>query len=156
MKAFKSVLIALCLCLPLVSWASSVYVHSAKARLMAEPNFGATIVVTLAKGDELELLEAQQRWAKVRLKDQEGWISTLLIKEQPPLDLISVIGSEAISLEGEARLRASDVATAGATRGLTEGEALTGDEVSDYDELLELEQQQVSDEEVQDFSESIQ
>jgi hypothetical protein len=123
---------------------------------MAEPNFGATIVVTLAKGDELELLEARQRWAKVRLKAQEGWISTLLIKEQPPLEVISVIGSEAISLEGEARLRASDVATAGATRGLTEGEALTDDKASDFDELLELEQQQISDEEVQEFSESIQ
>ncbi|WP_320826697.1 SH3 domain-containing protein [Reinekea sp.] len=156
MKAFRSVLIALCLCLPVVSWASSVYVHSIKARLMAEPNFGATIVVTLAKGDELELLEARQRWAKVRLKAQEGWISTLLIKEQPPLEVISVIGSEAISLEGEARLRASDVATAGATRGLTEGEALTDDKASDFDELLELEQQQISDEEVQEFSESIQ
>ena len=156
MKAFRSVLIALCLCLPLVSWASTVYVHSAKARLMAEPSFSAGIILTLAKGDRLELLEAQQRWAKVRLNDQEGWISTLLIKEQPPIDVISVIGSEAISLEGEARLRASDVATAGATRGLTEGEALTGDKASDFDELLELEQQQISDEEVQQFSESIQ
>ena len=156
MNITKFALITLCLCVPISSWASSVYVHSTKARLMTEPSFGATIVLTLAKGDELEMLEAEQRWAKVRINGQEGWISTLLIKEQPPMDIISVIGAEDISIKGEARLRASDVATAGATRGLTEGEALTGDENSDYEELLELEQQQISADEVEQFSQSIQ
>ena len=64
---------------PLVA-AESLYVHSAKASLLAAPKFNADILVSVEKGAELVLIEQQKRWFLVQFDDQTGWVSSLLVK----------------------------------------------------------------------------
>lgn len=139
---------------PLVA-AESLYVHSAKASLLAAPKFNADILVSVEKGAELVLIEQQKRWFLVQFDDQTGWVSSLLVKSEPPLDKVSVIGSDAVEITGQTRSRASEVSTAGATRGLTESDASTDDGVSDYNELVEMEGISVPGEEIIEFADAI-
>lgn len=130
--------------------AETVFVHSAKAPLLLEPAFNSEQLRVLEKGAELQLLEQQRRWLKVALDGDTGWVSALLVKAEPPLDSLTLIGSDAVTLEGDARRRASAVATAGATRGLTEGADSEG-LASDYEELAAMESMQVAQSVLDEF-----
>lgn len=131
--------------------AETVYVHSAKAPLFLEPAFNAERLMVLTKGDALELIESEKRWVQVEVDGQRGWVSALLVKADPPLDQVNLIGSEEVTLEGEARRRASAVATAGATRGLTDSEDPNGIS-SDYRELTEMESLSISIDDLDAFA----
>jgi len=150
------IVLLLSLCIVASSlFAESLYVQSNKARILSEPAFNAPILLTVEKGTELKLLESQKRWAKVQWGDSEGWVSTLLVKRDPPIEKISVIGSDEVTIEGTTRRRASEVATAGATRGLNDSEDISGDLFSDYEELNMMESLFIDSEIVFDFSADI-
>ncbi len=125
--------------------------QSTKAKLLATPAFNGTTVTLLEKGAELQFIEEQKRWVKVAFDDHEGWVSVLFVKSTPPLDKLKVISSEAVTLEGDARKRASAVATAGASRGLTDGEDGTDQLQSDYDELELMESVTLSPSDLDEF-----
>lgn len=105
---------------PAPSLAASVYVKSLKAKLFAEPRFDAQLVVEAEKGQELLLMEKGERWFKVGLTTRQGWVSALLVSAEPPKGKASILGEDAEDISGKSRRRASAIATAGASRGLTE------------------------------------
>jgi hypothetical protein len=133
------------------AYADVLYVHSAKAPLFETAAFNSTRLMTLAKGDQVVALAQEKRWAKVQFGDVEGWVPALLVNTDPPIDKVNLIGSDTITIEGQARQRASAVATAGATRGLTEGEGANG-LASDYSELELMESINLTTEQVDSFS----
>ncbi|MEJ2044137.1 MAG: SH3 domain-containing protein [Reinekea sp.] len=138
MKYYRLWLIGLN-CLITSVMAETLYVNSDKAPLMEAPAFNSAGILMLRKGDEVTLLDSTKHWLKVDVNNQhQGWVSALLLKTHPPLKRVNLIGSDDVTLEGEARRRASSVATAGATRGLAEGEQMDNLS-SDYQELHQME-----------------
>ena len=131
--------------------AETVYVQSAKAPLLANNDFAAEQLLVLDKGAELTVLASEKRWLQVSFGDLQGWVSVLLVRDTPPLQKVDILGSESMSLEGEARIRASAVATAGATRGLAADDSEQGVQ-SDYRELSDMEALTISDEEIIEFT----
>jgi hypothetical protein len=131
--------------------AETFFVHSAKAPLFESAAFNSPRLQTLVKGDEVTILELQKRWVNVQFGDQQGWVPALLVNAEPPIDKVNLVGSDSITIEGEARRRASAVATAGATRGLAEGDGAQG-LASDYSELQLMEGIDVTDAQIDAFS----
>ena len=134
------------------AFGDTMYVQSAKAKLMESPSFKAGVVAELTKGTEVSVLETQKRWQKISAGSRSGWVSKMLLAKQPPLGKVSVfkVGSE--SLEGKARRRASSVTTAGAARGLSADDrrrAASGG--YDYFSLKRVEANNVTDAEIAAF-----
>lgn len=140
-----------------VSLASAVYaepffVHSAKAPLFEASSFSSKTLSVLVKGDEVTLVSRSNRWLEVvDASGVRGWVSVLLVKSTPPGGTVSVIGSDQVELEGNARMRASAVATAGATRGLVEGNESNALSF-DFEELYRVENFIISAQEITQFS----
>lgn len=152
----KSLTYLILICVFFVSgvYADTLYVHSAKAPVFAEAAFNSQRLTELIKGVKVEALDVQKRWVKIETGDVTGWVPALLVNSDPPLNKVNIIGSETLTLEGEARRRASAVATAGATRGLAEGEQ--SDNLNfDYLELDEMENIPINPEAVNNFSSSL-
>lgn len=150
MKVLKS-LFTISLCSLAFAQAESLYIQSAKAPLFAEASFSSERLNELTKGREVVALDIQKRWVQVQVAGLTGWIPALLVNSEPPLNKVTLIGSEAVTLEGEARRRASAVATAGATRGLT-NEAASSNLGFDYSELQSMEALTISNRDVADFA----
>ena len=98
--------------------AETMYVQSAKAKLLENPTFTAKSIKELEKGDAVTVTKKQDRWIQVKQGSSSGWISSLLLSSNKPIDKISVLGDDS-SVSDNARRRASAVITAGATRGLS-------------------------------------
>lgn len=112
-------LIALAL-LPLAAFGNdTLYVQSTKAKLLEQPSFSAKTVKELVKGDKVTVQQKNDRWVRVTHGGIYGWISSLLLSAQKPVDKITVLDDADGGIGGNARIRASAVITAGATRGLT-------------------------------------
>ncbi len=101
--------------------AESVYVQSAKARIMKEPNFTSTEVGTAKRGDKLQVVEKGDGWTKISSEKAAGWVNVLCISESPPLENEGVMKG-AKDIGSMSRRRASAVTSAAASRGLTEAE----------------------------------
>lgn len=150
MKAVSYLFVLLMFILNLVH-AEIFYVHSAKAPLFESAAFNSTRLQTLNKGDQVLVLALQKRWVNVQFGEQQGWVPALLVNAVPPIDKVNLVGSDSITIEGEARRRASAVATAGATRGLAESDGAQG-LASDYAELLVMEGFNVTEAQVEGFA----
>ena len=134
--------------------AEQAFVHSAKASLLADKSFASTTLLVLRKGEAVNIVSRETRWLEVEAQGQRGWVSVLLVKATPPSDTVSVIGADQVELDGNARTRASAVATAGATRGLVEGEESNALSF-DFDELQKMETFSISDQDIIDFGRAI-
>jgi hypothetical protein len=129
-----------------------VYVRSLKADLYAEPAFSARHVAAFPKGVELVKLEDRDRWFLVRNREVTGWVAKLLVSATPPRERDSAIKEDS-QIGGNARRRASAVATAGAARGLAADDRrrLSQDNVADFSALATMESLSLADAEVIDF-----
>lgn len=139
-------LLALALSVPVQALAASVFVKSLKAKVLSAPKFDSELVAEVDRGQELGFLEKAERWVKVDVSGREGWISSLLVSEEPPKTGASVLGQGAEDISNKARRRASAIATAGASRGLTaEGikELSAADPKADYAALAKVEAQSI-------------
>ncbi|GAB4274364.1 MAG: hypothetical protein Kow0092_29790 [Deferrisomatales bacterium] len=118
----------------------TVYVRSLRATLLSEPRVGAPPVGEVAKGAALEVTGRVEGWVRVRRDTGEGWLPVLLVGDAPPPARVSLLEGSAGTLHETARRRASQVVTAGASRGLVARDA-AGDpgDPADYDALRTLE-----------------
>lgn len=135
-----------------VSGAEPLYVQSAKARLMEQPSFTAPVLAEIEKGDAVDVEQTSDRWIRVKHGGVSGWVPSLLLSAQRPVEKISVLGEES-NISGTARRRASAVITAGATRGLTADDRLRLDaqEVTNYGALRWVENIAVTEEQIDRF-----
>lgn len=132
----------------------TLFVQSAKAKVMASPAFSGDVVATLGKGTQVSVLETDGRWVKVQAAGNSGWISRFLLSDEAPLDRITVLEGEANQeIESNARRRASTVTTAGATRSLTAGDRARASKagITDYQALHQMETLQLEETAVMNF-----
>lgn len=153
----KKILMSLCLALaPFGAHAESyLYILSAKAKLLAEPSFGAPIMESLTKGEKVVELEKNTHWFKVQHNDKVGWLSRLAVSPNPPMKRLTLLAGHDETLANESRRRASDLSTTAAVRGLREDErARLSDATStNYEALSHVEALSIDDNEVLQFIE---
>lgn len=127
---------------------ANMYVQSARAKIMEQPSFKAKVMLNLEKGAEVETIETNGNWIKVKYNEQTGWISKLLLASQQPQPKASLLQGQEQTLKDSARRRASENATAAATRGLRNEDRsrMSDGNHADYEALEKVESQQVSDE----------
>lgn len=129
------------------------FVQSARAKLLEAPDFKAKVITSAARGSHLSAIDKSGSWIKVKFNDQVGWVSRLVLSTKPPIDKPSVLSGKAAEQTHKARRRASNTATAAATRGLR-GEDRTrasDSELSDYNALKQVESIQVDQDDVLKF-----
>ncbi len=107
------------LALPTDSAAESLYVQSAKAKLMSQASFRSEVLLYLSRGDKVERLESRSDWVLVQSGPQKGFIPSLLLGKEPPRASVSMI-TDKTRLGKAARRRASSVPSAAASRGHAE------------------------------------
>ena len=135
-------------------WAAdSLYVQSISAKILAKPAFSAPVVTTLNKGEVLQILEAQQRWYKVQIGEQTGWVAKFLLSDRPPLDKVNILGDGSTGLDKHARRRASAFTTEGAARGLASDGARkrASDQGLNYRALAEMDKPLLNQGEIERF-----
>lgn len=155
----RKVLAMLVMVLSIV-WAGSAfaaevfYVSSAKAKVMASPNFKSQILGEVSRGFKFENGAKQGTWVKVKYNNKDAFVSSLLLSKQPPMDK-GAIKSGAPEIKEGARKRASTFASAAAARGLASDDRkrVSKEEKVDYDSLEKIESINVSDAELKKFAE---
>ncbi len=137
-----------------LSFASEIlYVQSLKAPLLSEPKLGSKELASIRKGESLKVIEKREGWFKVEYKNTQGWVSSLLLSNQEPMEKVSVF-EEDKSLKETARRRASSYTTAAAARGLLEDRARVSQKyMLDLSSIKWLEGIKIEEEEVLKFSE---
>jgi len=131
------------------------YVQSLKAKVMWEPSFKAAVMREVPKGQALTGLAKEGNWIKVKIDFETGYVSSLVVSKQPPLNRVSLIKAEGQDIRQGVRRRASSYTSAAAARGLTqEGrKRLSKEEKADYFSLEKIESITVSREAVEKFME---
>lgn len=135
---------------------SNYYVQSLNANVRAEPSFGAKVIAKIEKGQKLTSISKEGSWIKVKIGGKEGYISSLLVSTQPPLQKQFVIKAEDEEIKQGARRRASSFSSAAAARGLTDEERKREgiEEEPDYKAVDKMESVKVTPEEVNRFKET--
>lgn len=153
----KRILITLSLAMvPFMAQADEyLYILSAKAKILTQPSFKASIVDRVSKGEKVVELAKNNNWFKVRYKGKEGWLSRLAVSPNPPMKKVTLLAEKDETLASEARRRASSMSTTAAVRGLRADERtrMSQDNVADYDALAMMEGVSVEDQEVWRFLE---
>lgn len=158
MRRISAILIGLFTAVILVSgtYAEQVlFVQSLKAKIMAEPSFKSDVLAVLAKGAQVSILSRQGRWIKVRTGETEGYLPTLILASNPPLERVGLIkGEGGAAIEHNVRRRASTYTSAAAARGLTEDDRrrVSAEEKANYSSLQRVESFTLSDDDVLKFS----
>ncbi len=138
-----------------LSFAETFYVKSLKAKMFSEPSLVSKVVKELKRGDAVEVLKSKGNWYYVDYKGVKGWIYSLLVGKDKPMGKVSLIFDEKKSEVIRARERSSSNITAAAARGLTGDfrRRNKGKYVSDYISLRKMESIEITDEEIEKFSE---
>ncbi|MBI5637218.1 MAG: SH3 domain-containing protein [Nitrospinae bacterium] len=135
--------------------ADALFVQSAKAKIMSEPNFKAETVGTVNRGDRLERMETKDAWFKVKTGGKAGWINRLAVADTPPMDKVTVITADAEDLQEKSRKRSSAITSAAAARGLSDAERKRMSDIgqADHQSLARLEKVSgsITDQELLDF-----
>lgn len=132
-----------------------VYVKANKAKLMASPEFNSALILTIEKGTALQVKATQGRWLQVTIQNKTGWVSQLLVGNEPPLNQATPLNTGDQNIKQESRRRASATASAAAARGLRNDDRArqSDDAVSDYSALERMDKLDVTEDEAVKFIE---
>ncbi|ALP51937.1 hypothetical protein Tel_01620 [Candidatus Tenderia electrophaga] len=136
--------------------AESGYIRAREAKVVSAPSAAAELVMALPKGTEVDILQRQGRWLEVQSGGRQGWVSGLLVGDEPPMNKINVLGGEDAGTLGQsARRRASVAISAAAARGLRSDERARQSDagVADFGAVRQLESMGVSEDEAVEFME---
>tara|TARA_A100001015_G_C15012508_1_gene723845 strand:+ start:164 stop:637 length:474 start_codon:yes stop_codon:yes gene_type:complete len=131
-------------------FSAKMYVLSNQATIKSSPTIDGETVVILNHGDEVQVVEIQSIWIKIKQDTNTGWVSKFSLSEDNPLNQSVINQLDKVNLKKNARRRASSYATAATTRGLNEKDGTTVTK-SDYDSLKIMESHKPSNEDVQTF-----
>ncbi len=131
------------------------YVQSVRAKVMSAPSFKSGVISEVSRGRKLPSSGREGSWVKVRISDQDGYISSLLVSTHPPFEKTGVIKGEEAEIKQGVRRRASSYTSAAAARGLAQDDRrrLNKEETVDYDSLEKVEAFTVGPDEVALFME---
>jgi uncharacterized protein YgiM (DUF1202 family) len=147
---------AFILCILLIAASPNVvYVKSLKAKVMKEPSFKGAPLFTAEKGQKLSVVQKKGRWFNVSLDGKSGWVSSLLVGNQPPIEKVRIITGAGQDLSKDARRRASVATSAAAARGLTEDDRrrLGQKDAVNYHALNDVEAIVITESELAEFIE---
>jgi len=134
---------------------TAYYVQSTNATIRSAPSFGSKVIAKVSKGQMLTSTAKNGDWIKVKIDGQDGYISHLLVTNQPPMEKTTIIKADEQEIKPTARRRASSFTSAAAARGLTDEEQKReGIEKSDYKAVDKMEAVKVSPDEVKKFKET--
>ena len=131
------------------------YVQSVKAKVMSGTSFKAPVLGEVGKGFKFASTGKEGNWVRVRFKDRDGYISSLVLSTHPPLSRTGVIKAEDSEIKQGVRRRASSYTSAAAARGLAQDDRrrLSKEEKADYDSLDKIESFKLSPDEISRFME---
>ncbi len=131
------------------------YVQSVRAKVMSGTSFKSPVLGEVDKGFKFISTGRQGSWVKVRFKDRDGYVSSLVLATHPPLPKAGVIRAEDAEIKQGVRRRASSYTSAAAARGLAQDDRrrLGKEEKADYDALDKIESFKLSPEEITRFTE---
>lgn len=131
------------------------YVQSVKAKVMSTASFKSKLIAEVGRGYKLTALGKEGSWIKVKYGSLEGFVPSLLLAANPPLNKQSIIKGDDSALQQNVRRRASTYTSAAAARGLTADDRrrLSKEEKVDYESVEQIEAVIVSDAEIQKFIE---
>ncbi len=134
-----------------------LYIQSAKAALMAAPEFKADKLAVLTQGTPVSPLQVNSNWTQVTHAGQTGWIANMLLDTTLPLNKIQLQQSTPEKPAQKARKRSSIQATAAATRGLTSQfrQRSLDQQEANYEAVQQMESQHVEDAEVDEFHKAL-
>jgi uncharacterized protein YgiM (DUF1202 family) len=136
--------------------ADIIYVQSLKAKIFSQPNFGSQLIGQAQRGTRLQVIEEEKGWYKVSSEAHVGWVNRLCVRENPPMEEVTVITEDTPDLEKNARKRASETTSSAAARGLTPADRkrLSDDNAADHHSLHKLLTftEDITEEEVEHFS----
>lgn len=118
MKRTLSLLLGLCV-IGAAMAEETLFVQGNNAALFAQPAFNAARTKEVARGDAVSANRMQGAWIQVDHQGDTGWLPKLLLSSRSPGEPVTAFTGERTAIEQGARRRASNVTTAGATRGLT-------------------------------------
>lgn len=153
---YLNLLALLCLAIPQITNAETMYINTHQAKVHTKPGMAAPVLVTLTKGNAVEVTEKQKRWIKISTGQHKGWVSKLLLKKTRPLKSISIIEDNQQDLKVKARRRASTNASSAATRGLRNDERArrSDQDAINFSAVERMKEMSVSDSEAKAFMES--
>lgn len=129
------------------------YVQSLRAKVMASPSLRSDVIAEVGRGHKLIAIGREGSWIKVKFKDKDGYIASVLVSEYPPMGKQGLITGEEATIKEGARRRASTFVSAAAARGLTpeERKRLSKEVQANYEALEKVESISISDEELERF-----
>jgi uncharacterized protein YgiM (DUF1202 family) len=131
------------------------YVQSVKAKVMSATSFKSPVMGEVGKGFKFTSSGKEGTWVKVKYKDKDGYVSSLLVATHPPFEKTSIIKGDEEDIKQGVRRRASSFTSAAAARGLTSDDRkrLSIEEKTDYDLLDYMESFKVTTDEINRFME---
>lgn len=132
----------------------TLYVQSTRAKLLESPNFKSRVVISADKGADVQVVQQKGNWFQVKFHGQVGWVSRLVVSDAPPINKHSVLKGKSGEAQHKARRRASNTATAAATRGLRDDNRTRASDkaLSNFNALKQVESSQADKEAVQQFN----
>ena len=123
----------------------ALFIKAQSASVLSEAKFGAETIASLSQGTEVQELEENKTWLKIKHENIEGWLPKMALSANPPLGQAGSLLDEAEDISQNARKRASATTTAGAGRGLLAGsdEELSKIGNANFRALATFEQQRV-------------
>ncbi len=131
------------------------YVQSVKAKVMSGTSFKSPVLGEVGKGFKFISSGKQGSWVRVRFKNRDGYVSSLVLSTHPPLPRAGIIKAEDREIKQGVRRRASSYTSAAAARGLAQDDRrrLSREEKADYDSLDKIESFKLSPDEISRFME---
>jgi uncharacterized protein YgiM (DUF1202 family) len=157
----KKIIVAAMMCMIGMVFSSGAYaqteyyVQSVKAKVMSGKTFKSPVLGEVAKGFKFVSSGKEGGWVKVKYKNNDGYVSSLLLSSNPPLDKAGVIKGDDAEIKQGVRRRASSYTSAAAARGLAQDDRrrMNREERADYISLQKIEAFTVSQDEVNRFME---
>jgi len=128
-----------------------IFIFSKDAPVYNKPNGKAELMITMAKGQKVKVLEQKGIWYKIQLNKKTGWISKYLTSTQKPGKKNITADVMKINLKKQARKRASAYATAASARALTKKGKIPEAIDSDIRAIKRMEEFDVTDKEILEF-----
>jgi len=127
------------------TFSQTFYVKSNKGKIYDNPSLKGKEIAVGSRGKQVIFIESKGSWYKVEIDNIEGWILKFILSRKMVKTKLSVLNKK-VDIRSQARKRASVFTSAASARGLA-GSNLDLEYREDFDELKEIEKNQVDEQE---------
>ncbi len=131
------------------------YVQSVKAKVMSGASFKSPVLGEVSRGFKFVSTGKAGSWVRVKFKDRDGYVSSLVLSTHTPLEKTGIIKAGDTEIKQGVRRRASSYTSAAAARGLAQDDRrrLSKEEKADYGSLEKVESFTLNPDEIARFME---